>query len=500
LSKLCDGLQARVVGADVEVSGLVYDSRRVVPGVMFAALKGAHADGHDHIARAVQAGAVAVLCERELAVAPATAVVVKNSRLALAQAAQVFYGDPAAQLLMVGVTGTNGKTTTIHLLESVLSAAGHRVGLVGTLGTRFEGRSRETGMTTPESADLVAMLQEMRCDGATAVAMEVSSHALAQDRVAGVQFDVGIFTNLTHDHLDYHGTLEAYFAAKTRLFSERLKSSGLAVLNLDDERVARFAAMLPTSHTIGFSLVPEHPTAACRLHVLTLDSRGIAMRLSYHGHTFDVHSPLVGRFNAANVLGAVAVGCALGLSSEVITRGIEELSAVPGRLERISGQGAPLVLVDYAHTPDALQKALSTVRELVPGRLVCVFGCGGDRDPHKRPVMGQVAATHADLSIVTNDNPRSEAPEAILAAIESGFVAAGAKRLSSVSGAGYCLEANRATAIQMAVAAAKPGDAVLIAGKGHENYQQIGTMKWPFDDREQGRAALTMAGFPAEGA
>ncbi|MBI5511901.1 MAG: UDP-N-acetylmuramoyl-L-alanyl-D-glutamate--2,6-diaminopimelate ligase [Deltaproteobacteria bacterium] len=492
--ELTQGIEAVVTGPDVEVRSLAYDSRRVEPGALFAALVGVQADGHAHVPAAIAKGAVAVLCERPVDVGSATTIAVPNSRQSLAQIGRRFFADPAAAMQTVGVTGTNGKTTTVHLLESVLAAAGMRPGIIGTLGTRFAGNDAATGMTTPESVDLLRLLAAMRDAGVRAVAMEVSSHALAQERVAGVDFDVGIFTNLTHDHLDYHGDLERYFAAKARLFTERLKADGAAVLNLDDPKVASLAGGLPADQVLGFSLA-NNAAASVRVTNLRLSADGIDVDVRCRGVPLSIHSPLVGRFNAANVVGAVAAAVALKIPAAAIRDGVAALARVPGRLDRVPAAGGPVVLVDYAHTPDALAKALATVRELCRGRLICVFGCGGDRDPHKRPVMGETAARLADWTVVTSDNPRSEAPQAILAAIVAGCDRAGAATSDRVETRGYLVEADRAKAIERGGGAARPGDVVLIAGKGHETYQQVGTTKRPFDDRVHAARALAAAGY-----
>lgn len=485
LSELFAGQDVRIEGADVDASALVYDSRKLVPGALFAALRGSKRDGHELAAAAVTAGATSVLCERPVDVGAATRVLAHDSRRALALCAKRFFGAPSDHLTMVGVTGTNGKTTTTHLVQAILAAAGETTGLIGTLGIELGGRTVETGMTTPESVDLLAILADMLRQGARAVAMEVSSHALAQERVAGVDYDVGVFTNLTHDHLDYHGTLDAYFEAKARLMRERSKRGGHAVLNFDDPRVRA----LGDERAWTFS-ARGAAAARVRAEAVRLSLEGTSMTVAAPGLAFEIASPLVGRFNVENLLAAVSAALALGISPEVIARGVAGMCAVPGRLERVSGAGEPLVVVDYAHTPDALEKALTTLREVARGRLVCVFGCGGDRDPHKRGPMGEVAARHADLAVVTSDNPRTEDPRHIVEAIEAGLRGAGARPSAGADTDGYLVELDRAAAIELAVGQSRPGDVVLIAGKGHETYQIVGEVKRPFDDREVARAAL----------
>ena len=482
-------LGATIDGPDVDVVGLAYDSRRVAAGSCFAALPGARADGHTFVAQALARGATSVVCEHAVATGKTTRVLVKDARLALATAARRFFGDPSHDLTMVGITGTNGKTTTAHLVEGILAAAGLTPGIIGTLGYRYGSKAETTGLTTPESVDVVALLRVMRDAGVRAVAMEASSHALCQHRVAGVDFDVGVFTNLTHEHLDYHHTMEAYFAAKTILVHERLKSRGCAVLNYDDERVR---GLVGGRNTLAFSARGE-AAAALRVVGEKLSAVGTELTVATPRGSLALRSALVGRFNVENILAAVGVGEALHLDHAAIAEGIAAVSAVPGRLERVSGPGQPLVLVDYSHKPDALEKALRVVRGLTRGRLICVFGCGGDRDPTKRAPMGRVAAEQADWVVLTNDNPRSEDPAAIARAVEEGLQAAGVGVAESPAQHGYVVELDRAAAIRRAIAAARPEDAVLLAGKGHETYQIIGDVTRHFDDREEARAALQEA-------
>jgi UDP-N-acetylmuramoyl-L-alanyl-D-glutamate--2,6-diaminopimelate ligase len=484
LSQLFAGQPVTVSGKDTEVTGLVYDSRKVTPGVLFAAWTGQKTDGHRFVADAVRRGASAVLCERAVNTGSVPCVVAREARGVLARAAQIFYADPAAHLTMVGVTGTSGKTTTVHLVESILRAAGREPGVIGTLGTRYRGREESTGLTTPDAVDLLAILARMRAAGAAAIAMEVSSHALALERVAGVAFDVGVFTNLTQDHLDFHNTLDEYFAAKKRLFTERLKTSGVAVLNFDDPRVRALIG----DRTLSFSLT--NPAASISARDLVADADGIRMLAHTPRGDLQLSSPLIGRFNAENILAAVGVGVALGCAPEAIVRGIAELTAVPGRLELVSAPGEVQVLVDYAHKPDALEKVLSTVRGVTVGRLICVVGCGGDRDRSKREKMGAVAARGADWTIVANDNPRSEDPATIAAAIERGLTGEGLRRSDAIERGTYHVELNREAAIFLAISSAGATDTVLIAGKGHETYQLIGEATLPFDDRVVARAAL----------
>ena len=476
-----------ITGPDVAVTGLAYDSRQVQPGFLFAALRGVTSDGHAHIGDAIARGAGCVLSEEPIEAESVTSIVSEDSRQALARAARVFFGDPAEQLTMVGVTGTNGKTTTALIVEGVLRAAGKRAGVIGTLGARFEGELTDTGLTTPQSVELVKLLGSMQESGATAAVMEVSSHALVQHRTSGVSFDVGVFTNLTQDHLDYHGSLDEYFEAKALLLRERLKEGGQAVINLDDPMVATLA----DERVIGFSR-KGHSQARIRVVEERLTLHSIELTVEVDGETFEITSPLVGAFNVENILAAVGVALALGIAVDVVAEGLAEISAVPGRLERVSQADEPLVVVDYAHTPDALEKALSVLRELTDNRLLCVFGCGGDRDARKRAPMGRAVGQIADVAVLTNDNPRTEDPQAIADAVIPGLEEAGMTEQDDSSLRGYRVELDRMRAIELAVRAAGPGDAVLIAGKGHEDYQIVGDEVRHFDDREAARRVLEM--------
>lgn len=483
------------VSVDAEVSGLAYDSRRVEPGYLFAAWAGAAADGHTFVPEALRRGAAVILCERAVETGGIPCIQVPQVRQVLAQAARRFYHDPTAALKMVAVTGTSGKTTTVHLIEAVLAAAGMSPGVIGTLGSRYAGHAVEGNLTTPESIDLMALLEAMRAGGCKSVAMEASSQALDQDRVFGARFDVAVYTNLSQDHLDYHHDFAQYFAAKARLFTAHLKPTGRAVVNLDDAR--GIALMGP--HALGYS-ASGSKAAAVRADTIGLSETGLQLAVSTPRGQMHLSSPLLGRFNVDNILAAVGVGFALGVDDASIVRGIAAMASVPGRLERVNRPGEPLVLVDYSHKPDALVKALATVREVTQGRLICIVGCGGDRDATKRQPMGEAAGRGADWAILTNDNPRTEDPARIAAAVELGLQAAGARRASATEAAiapaivpgnrTYCVELDRGRAIGLAVRAARPGDTVLIAGKGHETYQIIGREKFPFDDRQQARAAL----------
>ncbi len=488
MQELFKGQEVTIDGADVPVTGLAYDSREVTPGVLFAALVGVESDGHGYIARAVEGGATSVLCERDVDTGSATRVLSGDARRSLALAARVFFDNPSAKHRSVGITGPNGKTTSAPLIAEVLRAGGLSSGIIGTLGVQYNEVSRETGFTTPESVELLRLLQEMVDAGVAGVVMEVSSHALSQRRVAGVEFDVGVFTNLTQDHLDYHESLDAYFEAKALLFRRNLKETGVGVVNLDDPRVATLMA----PGMVGFSTRADSG-AAVWLKDERHNAEGMMLQIETPRGVCALRSSLVGDFNVENILAAVATGVALDVSLDQIAAGVGRVPAVPGRLERVSVEGGaslPLVLVDYAHTPDALEKALKALRGITKGRLICVFGCGGDRDASKRGPMGAACAAHADWSVVTSDNPRTEDPETIAAAVVEGLEVAGARRGSVALQGGYEVELERERAIELAIESAGEGDCVLIAGKGHEQYQIIGKEKRWFDDREQGYEVL----------
>ena len=478
---------------DVSITGLAYDSRLVQPGGLFAAWRGARADGHVHVPEALRRGASVILCEREVDSGDVPRWVVPNVRRTLAELARGFYHDPSVGLRTVAVTGTNGKTTSVCILESIFAAAGYQPGIIGTLGNRYAGKSTEGTLTTPESVDLTALLENMRQAGVDAVAMEASSQALAQHRVDGVRFDAAIFTNLTHDHLDYHGTEEAYFAAKARLFADLLKDDAWGVVNADDPWARRVRA----KNRLTFSRTQSEADVA--VHDARLDRSGIAMTLRTPRGPLQLTSPLLGAFNVDNILGCVAVGVALDISDNALERGIAQVPQVPGRLERVSGPHEPLVLVDYAHTPDAVQQVLAAVRALVVGRVICVFGCGGDRDPRKRAPMGRAAQSGAHYAILTNDNPRSEDPQGIANAVEIGMRQGGGTRHAQVVSGGYDVVLDRHAAIGRAIAAAGSDDAVVILGKGHETYQMIGATKHAFDDREVARRNLVTQGRMSHG-
>jgi UDP-N-acetylmuramoyl-L-alanyl-D-glutamate--2,6-diaminopimelate ligase len=480
---------AAVHGPDVEIRGVVTDSRQAGPGDLFFALPGLHTDGRRHVADAVARGAVAVVADGPLDAGAATVVATGHPRRLLGRAAARLAGDPSATLALVGVTGTNGKTTTTYLLEAIWRAAGFQPGVIGTIAYRYAGTSRPAPFTTPEAPALQMLLAEMRRAGTTHVAMEVSSHALALERVEGARFDAAVFTNLTRDHLDFHPTLEDYYAAKARLFLDHLPAGGkpapVAVVNLDDAAGERLAASVATRVvTVG-----RHPRAAVRPRAIDTDLDGTRGVLELDGRALPFTCRLVGAPHVENVLGAAATAWALGVPPAAIAAGLAALEPPPGRLERIPGPGFTVV-VDYAHSPDALERCLAVLRPLAAGRVLCVFGCGGDRDRGKRPLMGDAAARLADVVVLTSDNPRSEDPERILTDVEAGLRGGGMTALADGAARGYLREPDRRHAIRLAIGAARPGDVVLVAGKGHEDYQIVGTERRHLDDREEVRRAL----------
>jgi UDP-N-acetylmuramoyl-L-alanyl-D-glutamate--2,6-diaminopimelate ligase len=414
-----------------------------------------------------------------------------------------FYSQPSQKLKLIGVTGTNGKTTLTYLIESMLVAAGMKPGVIGTINYRYAGQEAPSHHTTPESTDLQAMLAEMVRAGIQSVAMEVSSHALAQERVRGVDFDVGVFTNLSRDHLDYHRDMDDYFLAKSRLFTDYLKVSAkaerAAVIYGEDPRGPELIAQ---ARGAGLAVWSYGEASKWDVHPLKVDSDvgGLRGTIQARERTIEFASPLIGAANLQNILGAVGVGRALGFEDDVAARGIRQLRMVPGRLEKVDNELGMAILVDYAHTPDALEKVLGALRPLSRGKLITVFGCGGDRDRGKRPLMGEIAGRLSDLVIVTSDNPRTEDPLAIVGEIEAGVMRTGLKRLRMAdlesrvkkieTQRGYVVEAERRKAIAIAIGVASPDDLLLIAGKGHEDYQILGTAKMHFDDREVARDEL----------
>jgi UDP-N-acetylmuramoyl-L-alanyl-D-glutamate--2,6-diaminopimelate ligase len=473
-----------------EVRGVAYHSGQVSEGSLFVAIEGTQSDGHEYVHQAIDQGAHTVVVDKPIEPIPGTTIIrVANTRAALAQISSRFYGFPSHSLAIIGITGTNGKTTTAYLLESILEACGLRVGVIGTVDVRYLGHVLPAPVTTPESLDLQRILRQMLDAGVTHVVMEVSSHGLDMHRVDETRFTVGLFTNLSQDHLDYHGTMEKYFAAKSRLFSHILKIQGdtppLAVINADDVWGQQLCARV-NGPLLRYSVAAD---AEVRADKVQCDSAGIRALLHTPRGDLQVHSSLIGRVNLYNLLAATSVAVGLGLPLEAIRTGEQSLARVPGRLESVPNDMGFQVLVDYAHTPDALEKALDSLKELQFRKIICVFGCGGDRDRGKRPLMGEAAAQHADLLVITSDNPRSEVPEAIMADIEEGVRGQGLPLLASFREfcsncqRGYALVADRGEAIHLAIDCAQDGDVVYIGGKGHETYQILADVRIDFDDR-----------------
>jgi len=486
LGELLERVPPIETGADqeTEVSSLAYDSRRVRPGCLFFAIQGEKTDGHRFITEAFQQGAVAVVSERQ---APeglvARWVRVQKIRPALSQAARRFFDDPDLKLRLIGITGTNGKTTTAYLLDSILQTAGTRTGMFGTIEYRVGDRVIPALNTTPESLDLVEYFSELVANGSQAAVMEVSSHALVQERVWGLHYGAAVFTNLTRDHLDYHGDFEHYFAAKRRLFEgEGAAAPELAVVNVDDPWGRRLLA-LANPRRITYALESNAEVSAKQV---VQTASGLSAKVTTPQGEIEIASPLLGRANLMNILAATATAVGLGLPAESIQEGVSRLSAVPGRFQKID-EGQPfLVIVDYAHTDDALQNVLQAARDLTENRLIVVFGCGGERDRSKRPVMGEIAGRLSDLAVLTSDNPRGEDPILIMNDVLVGL---------QKTGKPYVAEVDRHAAVRKALEAAREGDAVVLAGKGHESYQVMKDRTIPFDDREVARAVLLDLGF-----
>jgi UDP-N-acetylmuramoyl-L-alanyl-D-glutamate--2,6-diaminopimelate ligase len=469
---------ARLTGdASADVTEVTHDSRRAGAGSLFVAIRGLVTDGNQFVESARKKGATGIVSE--LPAQPGgTWVEVPDARAALAVLSAAANGDPAEKLGLVGVTGTNGKTTTTYLIDAALRAAGEKVGLVGTVHYRIGDRLTTAVRTTPESSDLQALFRDMVDAGCRHAVLEVSSHSLELKRVHGCRFEVAVFTNLTRDHLDFHGDMDHYFDAKRRLFVEHLREDGRAVINADDDRAAELVAA-SRAPVWTYGIEREADIRASDVHLTLEGSRFVAKTPL---GAIALHSPLLGRFNVANLLAALGAALALGVPKEIAAAGLEALTGVPGRLERVNAGQDFTVIVDYAHTDDALKNLLETVRELGPQRVVTVFGCGGDRDRTKRPLMGAVASRLSDVAIVTSDNPRSEPPEAIIEEVRRGMPSGrGAEVLSIV---------DRREAIARALEMARPGVAVVIAGKGHETTQTLRDRTIPFDDRQVVRDIL----------
>ena len=507
LKRLIEGVEIERIRGETlkEIEGIAYHSQQVKKGFLFAAVRGLKVDGHRFIEDALQRGAAAILLEEEREIPQGTGIVVSNSRRALAKISSNFYGNPSSQVKLIGVTGTNGKTTITCLLESIFKRARHPVGVIGTINYRYGQTLISAPNTTPESLDLQRILREMVDEGISHVIMEVSSHGLDLDRVYGCQFDGAIFTNLTQDHLDYHRSLDRYFESKRKLFSDYLmkspKPGRFAVVNQDDPRGE---AIVEGVHVpvYRYGLAPSGQVFADRM---TSTLEGLSIRIQTPQGPLLIHSKLIGGFNLYNIMASVATGVAMTIPLEVLKDGIESLRGIPGRLEKVENQKGIHILVDYAHTPDALERSISGLTSILEEnrqasqreeKIITVFGCGGDRDRTKRPVMGEVAGRLSDLVVLTSDNPRTEDPLLILGEVEKGFKKIGLEAWASEglktwrAKKGYLKIPDRREAIRMAVRLARPSDVVLIAGKGHEDYQIIGTKKFPFDDRIEARKAL----------
>ena len=467
--------------SDRAVENIAYDSRRVQRNGLFVALRGEKTDGHQFIGQAIEKGAHVIVTERAEKNPRATCVVVENTRNAMADLAATFYGFPARKLRLTGVTGTNGKTTTTFLIKHICEKAGMRCGLIGTVRYEIGERILPAARTTPESLDLQELLAQIANAGCRATVMEVSSHALALERARGLEWDVAVFTNLTQDHLDFHGTMENYFESKAKLFTElaaqQKKRKPVAIINSDDRYGQRLLARIEKKiSVVTFGMGTR---ADFRASNYRIEFTGTSYQLDARGKSYFVRVPLIGRFNVANSLAALAAANALGIGLREAVLSLAKSPQVPGRLEMVPAKRQFQVFVDYAHTPDALLNVLKTLRELGPRRLIVVFGCGGDRDQQKRPLMGEIADQHADHAIITSDNPRKEDPDAIIAQVEEGFRSNHFEKITE-----------RAQAIARAIEIAQPRDIVLIAGKGHENYQEFADHTVPFDDIQVARRAL----------
>ena len=467
LSCLAKATPHTLIGEDVEVNELRYNSRKVEKGDVFCCVVGTLADGHKYAAQAVEAGAAALVVERQLDL-DVPQILVENTRIAMAEMAAAYYGNPADEMVMVGITGTNGKTSTSYMLKSIAERMGKKVGLIGTIRNMIGDIIIDTERTTPESVDLQRILRQMKDEKVDVVIMEVSSHSLDQKRVHGITYDVGCFTNLTQDHLDYHKTFENYFAAKKLMFAQCEK----AVINLDDS----YAADMVAGVDIPVLTVGVREQADVTASEIDITTRGVQFDFNYRNVTSRFNVPIPGLFSVFNAMSAAGIALSLGWTLDSIKYGLEHMVSVSGRLEPLpTGKNEFTVLLDYAHTPDALENLLKTVRGFATGRVVTLFGCGGDRDHAKRPIMGEIAGRFSDFAIVTSDNPRSEDPMEIIASVEDGV---------KKSGCEYVVIESRRDAIEYALKNAKKNDVIILAGKGHENYQEINGGKQPFDEKE----------------
>lgn len=467
------------------IKGIAYDSRQVEPGFLFVAIEGFNSDGHEYINEAIKRGAAAVVMQRPVSIPAGTAwVLTDNTRQALALISARFFGNPSEKMKMIGITGTNGKTTTSNLVTAVLQAAGLKCGLIGTIQNQIDDRILPVKHTTPESLDLQRLLAEMLSAGVQVCVMEVSSHALALHRVDGCQFDAVILTNFTQDHLDFHENMQDYLAAKLKLFSglsagDANKGVKYSVVNADGNRAADF---LKASGSVVYTYGINSPADVWAENI-EVKATGVYFTIKGKWGGCPLNLKITGLFNVYNALAAFTTTAAMGTPVATIKNALENVKGVPGRFEQVDAGQDFTVIVDYAHTPDGLENILKTARQLTRARLITVFGCGGDRDRKKRPLMGRIAASYSDYMVITSDNPRTEDPVKIIEEVEEGVKLAVKKDR-------YMLETDRRQAIRSAVAMAKRDDVVVIAGKGHEDYQIIGTEKFPFDDRLEAKAAL----------
>ncbi|MEN6564780.1 MAG: UDP-N-acetylmuramoyl-L-alanyl-D-glutamate--2,6-diaminopimelate ligase [Veillonellales bacterium] len=481
LQELAALLPNAAITGDIKqpVQALTHDSRQVRPGTLFVCLTGTKVDGHDYIEQARQKGAIAVLVEKAVAIAGITVIKVPDTRLAMQQIAPYFYDYPAEKLRIIGITGTNGKTTTTYLIRSILQQAGFRVGVIGTIQIMIDDQVLPIHNTTPDVIELQSVLAKMVVAKMDYVVMEVSSHALALNRIAGCEFDVAVFTNMTRDHLDFHGTFENYLAAKSRLFQlvsepSNRKAGKAAVVNIDDPAAS---TILRSSHcrTISYSV---NQSADLQAKDIDIQARGASFVIVSEQGDIPIKLKITGVFNVYNVLAAAGTALAEAIDGKLIKQALENFVSVPGRFELVAAGQPFSVIVDFAHTPDGLENILKTVQQFAKGKIITVFGCGGDRDRTKRPIMGHIAAELSDVVIATSDNPRTEEPEAILSEIEAGIL----KNLTA--GKTYEKIIDRRQAIQRALELAKDEDTVIIAGKGHEPYQILKERTIAFDDRE----------------
>jgi UDP-N-acetylmuramyl-tripeptide synthetase len=490
----------RNAALDLKITSVHYRSTEVRPGGIFFAIKGQQADGHHYIGNAVSNGAAAVVIDDARPVSDIDAVVisVKDTRKALAAASSVFYNNPSEKLFLIGITGTNGKTTTAYLVEHFLQEHNIDVGVISTINYRYHGKVYNNPLTTPESLELQKIIAEMADAGVTHVVMEVSSHGVALDRIYHCWFDMGIYTNLSQDHLDFHKTMKDYWSCKKRFFTDYLtvgpkQNRVVAVINTDNPGGRELVSTMENCRIVSVGLSDSVHVSARHIR---FDQYGMSGEIKLADKDVQFKSGLIGRYNLENILCAAGAAVAMSISPASVADNIASFGNVPGRLERISNDCDRHVFLDYAHTPDALENVLSTLKEVIPGGLICVFGCGGDRDKAKRPQMGKIAGRLSDFVVITSDNPRTEDPETIIEAIRNGVEQDLPQEFTlsetenGISAKGYIVEPDREKAIHLGIKISRPNDTILIAGKGHEDYQIIGKKKFPFDDKVKASAAL----------